>query len=154
MGVNPMSDLIADKAGNLYGTTQIGGKANKGVVFKHAPDGTETVLYSFKGDADGSRPSGPLSMDQNGNLYGTAAEGGKAGVGVVFKITPDGTETVLHSFSGGSADGAYPGGGVAIGANNILYGTTGAGGQGNLGTVFALDMAAPKTEKSPSPASF
>jgi uncharacterized repeat protein (TIGR03803 family) len=133
-----MSDLVADAAGNLYGTTPKGGKANKGVVFRYGPDGRETLIYAFSGGADGGVPSGPLSVDQDGNLYGTAAQGGAGNFGVVFKIAPNGTETVLHAFAGGPADGAYPAGGVTFGPDNSLYGTAGGGGTANRGVVFAL----------------
>jgi len=108
-GGRPEAALIMDKNGNLYGTTHVGGGRgdcngnNCGTVFKIAPDGTETVLYSFSGQRDGGYPSAPLVMDQAGNLYGTTETGGKFakcgfGCGVVFKVSPDGNETVLHAF--------------------------------------------------------
>jgi uncharacterized repeat protein (TIGR03803 family) len=142
----PEAGLIADGSSNLYGTAYQGGASNLGVVFKLAPDGTETVLYSFKGGGDGGVPAGTLIADSSGNLYGTTSEGGGSGCfgngcGTVFKLAPDGTETVLHAFTGGS-DGAHPNVAlIADGAGN-LYGTTGGGGitlcYEGCGTVFKL----------------
>jgi uncharacterized repeat protein (TIGR03803 family) len=125
-----------DGAGNLYGTTSAGGGTFGGVVFKLAPDGTETVLYSFcsqSGCADGSDPEAGLIMDGAGNLYGTTYSGGSAGFagrGVVFRLAPDGTETVLYSFCSQSncADGSYPEAGLIMDGAGNLYGTTVSGG--------------------------
>jgi uncharacterized repeat protein (TIGR03803 family) len=144
-GSDPNSGPIADDTGNFYGTTELGGTAQAGTVYKLATDGTETVLYSFcRGDAcaDGSGPEGGLIMDGNGNLYGTAAFGGPAGDGVIFELAPSGVETPLYAFAGGS-DGNQPEGGVIRDGAGMLYGTTifgggnGCGGYG-CGTVFRL----------------
>lgn len=71
-GENPFgSGLVRDSAGNLYGTTKVGGAANAGVVFKLSKSGKEAVLYTFKGGADGSNPNGGPILDSAGNLYGT-----------------------------------------------------------------------------------
>src|ERR1700756_5147427 len=94
-GAQPIAGLIADGNGNLYGTTAKGGASGNGVVFKLAPGGTYTVLYSFTGGSDGRFPQAGLIADRSGNLYGTTQFGGATGNGVVFKITPGGTETVL-----------------------------------------------------------
>src|SRR5262249_19525427 len=103
-GAGPISDLIADSSGNLYGTANTGGgDCSCGVVFKVTPEGAETVLHTFTGQ-DGAYPVGALLMDASGNLYG-AAEGGVNGYGEVFKIGTDGSQRVLYSFSGGK-DGA------------------------------------------------
>jgi uncharacterized repeat protein (TIGR03803 family) len=94
--------LIADSAGNLYGTTQIGGASGNGVVFKLSPSGTETVLHAFTGGSDGGAPICDLVADSAGNLYGTTAQGGGAsGSGVVFKLAGTGFVTVpFNAFSG------------------------------------------------------
>src|ERR1700730_7253100 len=100
----PVASLIADRAGNLYGTTIYGGGSRNGVVFKLTPDGTETVLYSFCSQpscTDGANPGAGLIADHAGNLYGTTFGGGGSGsgcgsllgCGVVFKLSPGGTET-------------------------------------------------------------
>lgn len=131
--------VIADSVGNLYGATQSGGKLGCGnecgTVFEFAPDGTETVLYKFKGPPDdGNLPNGDLIIDQSGDFLGTLFNGGRAGCygnagcGAVFKLAPDGTETVLHFFTGRKGDGANPNAGlIADGAGN-LYGTAEFGG--------------------------
>jgi uncharacterized repeat protein (TIGR03803 family) len=127
IGGHPSAGLLRDKAGNLYGTTKSGGAYNVGNVFKLAPDGTYTSVYDFNGSSDGAAPLSDLISDAIGNLYGTAQEAGSGNVGVVFKVAPDGTETVLHSFSGG-ADGSSPAAGVVMDAKGSLYGTTTYGG--------------------------
>ena len=102
-GGDPYASLIRDAAGNLYSTFGYGGGTSfSGGVFKVAPDGTETVLYSFTGGADGAFPEAALVRDNADNLYGTTTQGGSDNIGVVFKVDPSGTETVLHSFTGGA----------------------------------------------------
>jgi uncharacterized repeat protein (TIGR03803 family) len=141
-GGGPASVLVADTAGNLYGTTKGGGNSECGgsgcgVVFKLSPDDTETVLYTFcslSNCADGQRPlNGPLVRDAAGNLYGTTYFGGTSsscdgeGCGVVFKLDTSGKETVLHSFTDG-ADGDGPWPGLAMDTAGNLYGVTLFGG--------------------------
>jgi uncharacterized repeat protein (TIGR03803 family) len=136
----PSTRVLFDAAGNIYGATAWGGRGcpevGCGIVFKLAPDGTESVLYSFTGNRDGAFPNG-LIRDREGNFYGTT--GGGAGVcfqygcGTIFKIAPDGQETTLHRFSAelNCTDGAQPNGLVMDRAGNF-YGTTAVGG--NAGT--------------------
>ncbi len=108
-----------------------------GTVFKLAPDGTESVLHAFSGGSDGAKPYGGLLADLSGNLYGTTwAGGGDCNCGTVFRLAPDGTETVLHAFSG--SDGGYPNAGLAIDKKGVLYGTTFLGGANDSGTVFKI----------------
>jgi uncharacterized repeat protein (TIGR03803 family) len=150
-GAAPDARMIRDAAGNLYGTTAKGGSSKRcghgcGAVFKLAPTGKETVLYSFTGGpGDGSGPFGDLVRDATGNLYGTTSGGGSgcspAVCGVVFKLDTTGKETVLHNFG---ADGAYPNGLVRDAAGN-LYGTTSSYGPVGYGTVFKLDTAGNET---------
>jgi uncharacterized repeat protein (TIGR03803 family) len=137
-GSGPEASLMMDQAGNLFGTTSGGGAYSAGIVFKLAPDGTETVLHSFGGEGDGKYPQSRVIADRAGNLYGTTYTGG-GGVdcGTVFKLAPDGTETVLYAFKG-SPDGCYPYAGL-LRRNGILYGTTVNGGSlDGWGTIFAL----------------
>jgi len=144
-GSEPVAGLIMDSSGNLYSTTYGGGADGDGVVFKLTPNGTETVLYSFTGESDGGYPyAGPI-MDSSGNLYSTTYGGGADGAGVVFKLAPDGTETVLHSFTGGS-DGGYPYAGLVMDTKGNLYGTTYYGGADNRGVVFQLAPDGTETE--------
>ena len=145
-GSAPFAGLILDGAGNLYGTTFVGGATNNGTIFKISPTGTETVLYSFKGGtSDGSGPRAGLIMDSAGNLYGTTEFGGMNNEGTVFKLTPTGVETVLYSFKGGASDGASPFTGLIMDSNGDLYGTTFAGGVINAGTVFEISASGTET---------
>jgi uncharacterized repeat protein (TIGR03803 family) len=136
-GVNPYGGLIFDKAGNIYGTTYQGGTKGFGTVYKITPTGAESVVYSFKGDGtDGTNPYGGVVVDPKGNIYGTTYLGGTKGFGTVFKITPSGTETVLHSFT--DTDGSHPYAGVIRDKKGVLYGTTVNGGDFGYGTVFKI----------------
>ncbi|HTT84696.1 MAG TPA: choice-of-anchor tandem repeat GloVer-containing protein [Rhizomicrobium sp.] len=141
-GSGPEGGVIADSAGNLYGTTSVGGANGGGSVFEIAPDGTYSVLYSFcsrSSCADGENPSGSLTMDGSGNLYGATTFGGTRGAGVVFELAANGTETVLYTFclKNTCRNGANPASGVIIDGSGDLYGTTTDGGNGS-GTVFRL----------------
>jgi uncharacterized repeat protein (TIGR03803 family) len=158
-GSNPGGLIRDDPSGTLYGTTSGVGTVGNGTVFKLTPPGagktawTETVLYSFTGGADGSNPGGLIRDPTTGALYGTTGEGGDLkcsftsapipGCGVVFKLTPPAlgktawTETVLHTFAGGT-DGSGPLAGPIRDPTGPLYGTTAAGGTTGDGTVFKL----------------
>jgi uncharacterized repeat protein (TIGR03803 family) len=87
-GGNPWAGLIQDAQGNFYGTAWGGGAYGGGTVFKVDGSGTETVLYSFTGGADGAGPYAPLMQDAKGNLYGTTSGGGAYDYGTVFELTP------------------------------------------------------------------
>jgi uncharacterized repeat protein (TIGR03803 family) len=152
-GIGPSGGLVMDARGNLYGTTAWGGaypceSPGCGIVFKVAPDGTETVLYNFAGEADGNWPAAGVILDEQGTLYGTTAYGGGSecgtGCGIVFTLTPGGVETILHTFNGGT-DGQYPIAGLVRDTEGNLYGTTYFGGSGTscfrglgCGTVFKI----------------
>jgi uncharacterized repeat protein (TIGR03803 family) len=149
---------LIDVGGTLYGTTRAGGvyscsyyaRPGCGTVFTVTLAGTEKVLYNFANAPDGASPNALIEV--NGTLYGTTYFGGSrscygsiyANCGTVFSITPSGAEKVLHSFSGGPSDGAYP---LAelIDVSGTLYGTTYEGGDfftrhgyGARGTVFSI----------------
>jgi uncharacterized repeat protein (TIGR03803 family) len=113
--------VIADSAGNLYGTTYNGGTGSAGVVYKVDPSGQETVLYAFTGGADGANPRGGVIADEAGNLYGTTYVGGSQHAGVVFKLNASGVETVLHTF-GQEGQGVTPSSGVILDSDGNLYG--------------------------------
>jgi uncharacterized repeat protein (TIGR03803 family) len=144
----PQGALTFDAAGNLYGTTALGGGNNDaGTVFKLTPNRgsfgwTETVLYSFQGSSnngDGYFPDSGVILDSGGNLFGTTTFGGSGDVGTVFELTPSAggtwTESVVYSFSG--PDGTYPHGLTQDSSGNI-YGTAEGGGPYGNGTVFEL----------------
>jgi uncharacterized repeat protein (TIGR03803 family) len=146
-GSVPTSSLVFDTAGNLYGTTALGGAGEAGTVFQliHNADGSwkEKVLHRFMVD-DGATPQSGVIFDSTGNLYGTTLQGGNASNGTVFKLAPnaDGrwTEHVLYSFCRLTAceDGAMPHAGLIFDASGNLYGTTTEGGAYGKGVVFQL----------------
>jgi uncharacterized repeat protein (TIGR03803 family) len=147
-GANPQAGLISDAAGNLYGTTTVGGATTScnipfgcGTVFQLTPARHLNVLHRFTG-SDGTNPSAGLIADATGNLYGTTSAGGTGNAGTVFQLTPSGTLTVLHSFLDDGSEGATPYGGLIVDASGNLYGTTSAGA-GTAGTVFELTAPSP-----------
>jgi len=143
-GAAPWAGLVFDGTGNLYGTTIIGGSSNAGTVFELSPAGggtwTESVIYSFGSTAgDGSQPRAGLTIDSQGNLYGTTSTGG-VGYGTAFELSPSGgswTENIMHTFQGGT-DAATPYSSLTFDSVGNLYGTTWAGGTNNAGTVYEL----------------
>lgn len=163
-GSLPGAGLIADKDGNLYGTTHGGGTApcQCGTVFEMSPPSTpggawtQTQLYAFQGGAnnDGEIPFGTLVFDKLGNLYGTTGYGGPGEAGTVFELSPPATagglwtETVLYIFPGDKSQGYSPIGRLSLDSAGNLYGTTeygGAMGCGfgfGCGTVFELSPPA------------
>jgi uncharacterized repeat protein (TIGR03803 family) len=147
-GREPFARLLFDPAGNLYGTTALGGNIGSvctsgcGTVFKLTPGSsgwTESVLYAFTGGADGASPYDALVFDNAGNLYGSTYAGGGSGNGTVFRLAPSSsgwTESVLRAFKGGW-DGKYPYGDLILDPVGNLYGTAYQGGVG-YGVVFEL----------------
>jgi uncharacterized repeat protein (TIGR03803 family) len=153
-GSAPTDGVIRDQTGSLYGATFSGGAYGAGAVFKLTPPAkasttvvapwNETTLYSFTGGSDGAFPDmlgGSLSFDASGNLYGTTLYGGNTscdlGCGTVFKLAHSSgswTESVLHTFAGGSGDGSAPYGGVVLDPQGNVYGATYGGGSSNCGS--------------------
>ena len=135
-GAYPSAGVIVDGAGNLYGTTAVGGAYGQGVVFELSRVGanwTETVLHSFYSGADGEG-SGALIMDPAGNLYGTLYHGGGGTNGAVFELSPSGsgwTEQVIYNVSSGSAAG------LTMDAAGNIFGVGNSRAIGNS-TVFEL----------------
>jgi uncharacterized repeat protein (TIGR03803 family) len=158
-GASPYAGVTLDSAGNIYGTTYAGGASNVGVVYKIDASGSETVLYTFTGGADGGWLLAGVILDSKGNLYGTTAYGGSgpgpclyAGCGVVYKLDPTGQETVLHAFTGG-ADGGNPYAGLTADSAGNFYGTTYAGGittggcfqSHGCGVIYRIDTSGNET---------
>jgi uncharacterized repeat protein (TIGR03803 family) len=146
-GEYPDSDLETDSAGNIYGTTVLGGDFGGGTVFQLSPTQNgwvHTVLYSFTGGADGGEPYKGVTLDRDGNLYGTAVTGGsgscEGGCGVAYKLTNSGgtwTQTVIHAFTGGD-DGSGPGARVTVDQAGNVYGMAPTGGAYGLGTIYKM----------------
>ena len=148
-------DLVQGVDGELYGTTQFGGTYNQGTVFKIDSAGNLTTLWSFcqqSGCPDGNRPAAGLTLVTGGNLYGTTYYGGAHGAGTVFKITPAGVLTTVHSFcndpiGSNCIDGANPTAQLLLAADGNLYGTTVLGGTGGCpgchggGTAFKIGLS-------------
>ena|SRR5271165_718894 len=129
----PVSPLVFDQAGNLYGTTTIGNTVYQ--LTRSGSGWTEKILYHLSGS-----PYAGVILDRAGNLYGTTLTGGAYNYGTVYQLTPSGsgwTENVLYSFTGG-ADGAKPYAGLIFDQAGNLYGGTSAGGASNAGTVFEV----------------
>ena len=149
-GSDPASDLIFDNSGNAYGTTATGGADGCGTVFKLTPSGggqyLQSVLFSFDCFSTGKNPYGGVTMDAQGNLYGTTVAGGSGGMcagdgcGVVYQLAFSGgvwNETVLYNF-GDAPDAGGPGSAVVFDASGNLYGTAPDGGANGVGAVYEL----------------
>src|ERR1017187_10338012 len=138
-GADPYAGLVPAANGDFYGTTYGGGaNGNYGTVFKITPGGTLTTLYSFcsqSGCTDGDHPEAGLVQAADGDFYGTTSGSGFS-IATVFKITPTGTLTTLHSFNG-TTDGATPAAGLVQATNGDFYGTASSGANG-YGTVFKI----------------
>jgi uncharacterized repeat protein (TIGR03803 family) len=148
-GKNPLSELVFDASGNLYGTTFKGGTKGKGVVFEIPSSGSEFVIYNFTG-GNGSEPRAGLVFDASGDLWGTTSSGG-AGFGTVFALTETldvWNESFLYSFAGPPTDFANPYAQVTIDSSGDVYGTAKFGGPGcalvasGCGGVFELTSSA------------
>jgi uncharacterized repeat protein (TIGR03803 family) len=143
-GAEPIAGVVANSAGDLYGTTTGGGSANVGSVFRIGALGANYRLDSFHFLSGANLTSG-LVLDAAGNLYGMATQGGANKLGTVYKVQPDGEISVLHSFTGG-ADGQNPlGGSLAQDSAGNLYGTTSNGGANGYGVIFKVTPAGEET---------
>jgi uncharacterized repeat protein (TIGR03803 family) len=138
-GGYPASGVAMDPAGNLYGTAEVDGAGNCGVIFKVPAAGGFTVAYSFTGESDGCSPVSAPVFDSAGNLYGTSAESDSTG-GAVYRLNTGGEFKVLYSFAD-AAGGRNPDGGVIFDPAGNLYGTTSRGGNtSGGGVVFKLTL--------------
>ena len=140
-GSRPIGILVQGSDGNFYGTTYQGGAVNVGTVFKITPSGSYTLLYSFGSVAgDGTLPIAGLTLGTDGNFYGVTGNGGTKNTGIIFKITPKGSETLLYNFCSVSCyDGIYPTTPMLQHTNGKFYGNTSGNSLG--GAVFySFDM--------------
>jgi uncharacterized repeat protein (TIGR03803 family) len=143
-GEYPEGSLVEDNAGNFYGTASGAGANGHGVVFEYSSSGVYSVIYNFKGGTtDGCGPSG-LTIVNSGStfiLYGTTGGCGSANAGTVYRMAVSGgvgSESILHSFAGGTKEGLGPTGGMILASDGYLYGTTNNGGANSEGTVFRI----------------
>jgi len=147
-GANPYGSLLQASDGSFYGTAVSGGFAGTGTIYRVAPSGAFTTLYSFSAldsaanNYDGIAPVAGLIQASDGNFYGIAAAGGANGKGTIFQLTPTGGFTTLHSFSalnnGVNADGAFPYARLLQASDGNLYGTTLSGGIEGAGTIYQI----------------
>jgi uncharacterized repeat protein (TIGR03803 family) len=156
-GANPVSGLVRDGSGNLYGTTSDSfteGGCRCGTIFKLTAAGKFSVLHTFAGEpSDGAQPEGDMIGDPEGNLYGTTYGGGAHNYGAVYKLTKSGTLSILYSFNFGVGDdGARPESGLVRDSAGNLYGTTvyggyfsGTCGDSGCGTIFKVDPSGTET---------
>jgi uncharacterized repeat protein (TIGR03803 family) len=142
-GSAPWAAPVEDTDGAFYGTTEDGGSANCGTVYRVTAGGTFKTLYSFDGTY-GCQPLAPLVLGNDGNFYGTALQGGSnPTLGTIFKITPAGAITLLHSFDG--THGFSPYAPLMQASDGNFYGTTVNGGN-NEGVVFEMSPAGAFTD--------
>jgi uncharacterized repeat protein (TIGR03803 family) len=143
-GANPVAGPILDSAGNLYGTTSVGGPNSGGTVYKVTSSGAESVLYGFNSNdqANGVYPIGPVLRDSTGNLYGTTSGGG---AGTVFKLDTSNKLTTLYVMAGAYDDGGLPYGALLRDSAGNLYGTDSSNGDNGGGTIFKVDPKGTET---------
>ena len=136
-GANPFSGVTFDKSGNLFGTTELGGASGSGTVYEIAKGSSTIVtLDSFNG-ANGRIPSGNITFDSDGNLFGNSRGGGASNGGTIYEIAKGSTKIVpLASFT--AASGINPFGGITFDSIGNIFGATAGGGAANSGTVFEL----------------
>jgi uncharacterized repeat protein (TIGR03803 family) len=147
-GSQPLSGLVFDASGNLYGTTGSGGAFDYGTVFELSPvtggGWIEQVLYSFSNSSDGATPIGPLVFDTVGNLYGTCNSAGPHGQGVVFELSPGSGRGWAYSviLAGSQAHGGALTGGAVFDDDGNLYATAAIGGPFSAGAIYRLRYTA------------
>ena len=146
-GQNPEAGLTLGPDGNFYGTTSDGGTGGNGTVFQITTNGTLTTLHSFSAviydgayltNGDGAYPEAALTPGPDGDFYGTTSAGGTGGNGAVFRITTNGTLTLLASFA--VTNGSNPRAELTLGPDGNFYGTTYGGGGGDDGSIYRLDL--------------
>jgi len=149
-GVTPLAGLVEARDGSFYGTTSGGGAKADGTVFRITAEGKLNTVHSFQG-ADGATPYGGLLQASDGYFYGTTTFGGANNSGVIFKLATTGKLTTLYNFCSQTncTDGSFPHAALAQAAAGRFYGTTGAGGDADSGTVFSLSVGPGTLVKTP-----
>ncbi len=147
-GEIPYTGITLGTDGNFYGTTELGGASNYGVLFQLAPDGAETVLHQFTGASDGSYPGGAPIEASDGNLYGTTGNGPDSSEGTVYKYEPK-TGAFTTIYSGSAAYGAL--GPLLQASNGNLYGTASEAGASNCGAIFQVTVSGALVSESAFP---
>jgi len=143
-GGDPGSALLLANDGNFYGVTHDGGTANGGAIYKMTPGGAVSILHNFQDGStpdDGIYPGIALIQAADGNFYGETNTGGSAGDGTIYRMTPGGTVTIMHSFEDGTVagDGGFPEGGLIQATDGNFYGSTNGGfGPSADGTIFRM----------------
>ena len=144
-GASPHGALVIGNDGNYYGTTAYFGAGGYGTVFRLTPEGVLTTLHAFAGTGDGAQPMAGLVLASDGNFYGTTnynsydPTNGRMGNGTIFRVTPDGQFTTLHTFASDRTEGLAPAAALLQASDGKLYGVTSAGGSlGSNGVVFAI----------------
>ncbi|HJV71486.1 choice-of-anchor tandem repeat GloVer-containing protein [Ideonella sp.] len=143
-GVSPWSGVILASDGNLYGTAPRGGLLDRGTIYRTKLSGDTKALHHFTGGADGAKPYGALVQGSDGALYGTSSRGDDdlSGAGVIFRITLDGSFTVLHVLNQDESEGALPRMPMIQGRDGYLYGTLSFGGGPNsVGVLYRISHA-------------
>ena len=138
-GSAPYSSVTLDSSGNLFGTTSAGGANNAGTVFEIAHGSNAILNIASFSDATGDIPAGGVTLDSNGDIFGTTQNGGPGGYGTVYEIVNDGSHTITNLASFDNTNGADPYAGVTLDSSGNLYGTTLYGGDVNGdGTVYEI----------------
>ncbi len=142
-GTTPLAGLSKSTDGYLYGTMSAGGTFGSGTVFRMSQGGTLTTLGNFysntNGALSGANPQAPPVLGPDGNYYGTTNSGGSSGLGCIYRMTPSGQISVLHSFSSSTtAGGTSPLAPLVAGSDGNLYGVASSGGTSGNGTIFKM----------------
>jgi uncharacterized repeat protein (TIGR03803 family) len=138
MGIYPSKSWIRAADGNMYGTTQVGGKYGAGVLFKLSTSGSYSKMNSFNGTTDGGVPGNGMIQGKDGSFYGCTRDGGSAKKGTIYKMTSTGVITVLYNFT--STSGSMPEGKLMQASDGSFYGTTSRDGNGAAGTIFKFTL--------------
>ena len=137
-GITPLSGLVHGVDGNFYGTTESGGTANRGTIYKITPAGTLNTLYGLADGTLGKNPVAKLALGADGNFYGTASLGGGNSEVVSYKVTPAGFYSVVYAFMRGT--GGHPMEGLTLGTDGNFYGVL-PFGDASSGLVFQVTPA-------------